>query len=807
MKISKSVVCFVLAAGASAFTAGPALAQAPQYTVTDLGTLGGGFSNGLGISNSGRVTGYSRTSSNMDHAFLYSNGTMTDLGTLFNTDANSGSEGASINDVGQVTGVSWPNGPYTPHAFLYSEGSMIDLGSLGGIGSAGTAINNSGKVTGTSPIIRADIEVDRAFTYFGGTMTDLGSLYDDFGSNPPSYSSTSGSDINNSGQVTGTTTLPFSAGYARHAFVYSDGQMTDFGSLNGNSFGTAINDAGQVAGYFEFSGFYRNHVFVYSGGQMADLGTIPGYDNCYANAINNLGQVVGFCGPDRNRRYAAFLYSAGTMYDLNDLVPAGSRRIIDAAGINDLGQIVATSGVSGFIQEHALLLTPVPPIQIVLSRGTPSAFSNASPGANIDEPLIPTTAPTVLAQQPSVTSGLVADGVTPLIIKITAGPGPTGGPVRLAFGGWFGGSLASPHPALMVLGPGGWAAGSDVPLDPITGVGYAFIQGIPAEAIDTTHEVSAQLTAMLGPTTTSTTVRFRKPPIILVHGYNTAGTWGSDFKDILRQYRPDDFVRDDIVYGVDQNGNYDANTYGTLANLANELHATLLSQVDPGTAPFYSQWAFSRYDVVAHSQGGVLARMLCSGQKNLSISPFRSEANFFRGRFRRVITIGSPHNGSRMARHLWNLARKPGILSIIPSAMIQSPLGSLLQTNGTVQPKFDPWGEQIRNLNTPGSRWRPDAAAKFSIIRTSINDGYPPGIGATPPIPAYFIMGLGNFVTGPLVLPRGSDGVVDLDSAGGASPNYVYTFTGVDIAHAESFVFAPAFTTLFKSLKIRCKLC
>ena len=57
-----------------------------QYTVTDLGSLGGGSSVGLDINNSGQVTGYSTLPSGATHAFLYSGGVMTDLGTLGGTE-------------------------------------------------------------------------------------------------------------------------------------------------------------------------------------------------------------------------------------------------------------------------------------------------------------------------------------------------------------------------------------------------------------------------------------------------------------------------------------------------------------------------------------------------------------------------------------------------------------------------------------------------------------------------------------------------------------------------------------------------
>src|SRR5690348_8617307 len=115
------------------------------YSVTDLGSLGGGLSHGLAINEAGDVTGSSVTVSvyATSHAFLYSHGRMTDLGSLSSSD----SEGSGINDAGQVTGRSvTPNGP--AHAFLYSNGQMIDLGTFGGRYSSGADVNNTGEVTG-----------------------------------------------------------------------------------------------------------------------------------------------------------------------------------------------------------------------------------------------------------------------------------------------------------------------------------------------------------------------------------------------------------------------------------------------------------------------------------------------------------------------------------------------------------------------------------------------------------------------------------------------------------------------------------
>src|SRR5215469_11960412 len=76
--------------------------HAQQYSVTDLGTLGGEQSNGFAINASGQVTGWDDGANTADHAFLYSNGAMQDLGTL----GGAASQGAGINASGQVTGVS-----------------------------------------------------------------------------------------------------------------------------------------------------------------------------------------------------------------------------------------------------------------------------------------------------------------------------------------------------------------------------------------------------------------------------------------------------------------------------------------------------------------------------------------------------------------------------------------------------------------------------------------------------------------------------------------------------------------------------
>jgi len=318
-------------------------AQALSYTVTDLGTLGGTSSSGYGINNSGQVTGWSYTASGFYHAFLYGNGSMTDLGGL-----GGKSIGSSINDSGQVTG--WLDYSAYSHAFLYSNGAMTDLGLLSGDDhSYASSINDSGQVVGVSENFTRGH--NRAFLYSNGIMTDLS-----FGS---SYSSATG--INNSGQAVGVWIL----GGAGNVYLYNSGVMTDLGIIGGvnalNGWGGyGINNSGQVVGTSTIApNSYQ--AFLYSNGAMTSLGTLGGASS-YGYGINGSGQVVGWSTTASNSNHA-FLYSNGVMTDLNDLInPASGWTLSYARAINDVGQIVG-AGVNPAGASHAFLLTPLENIQ------------------------------------------------------------------------------------------------------------------------------------------------------------------------------------------------------------------------------------------------------------------------------------------------------------------------------------------------------------------------------------------------------------------------------------------------------------
>ncbi len=149
--------------------------------MTNLGTLGGSSSYASGISADGHfVVGYSSTSANQNHAFLYStvSSAISDLGTL----GGSASYGTAVNNSGAVVGYSTPTSGSDFHAFLWTPGGtggvsgnpqMRDLGDPNNLGAYATAVNNSGTVVGYYAVAGGGA---LAFVDSGGTMTALNSL-------------------------------------------------------------------------------------------------------------------------------------------------------------------------------------------------------------------------------------------------------------------------------------------------------------------------------------------------------------------------------------------------------------------------------------------------------------------------------------------------------------------------------------------------------------------------------------------------------------------------------------------------------
>jgi len=112
-----------------------------RYTITDLGSLGGGYTIPVSINKQGHVVGASNTTTGSQHVFLWSDeGGTRDIGSFFPH---------GMNDRDEIVGHVLAGG--TGHACLWTptEG-LIDLGTIDGGVSAAYGINKRSEVVGTS---------------------------------------------------------------------------------------------------------------------------------------------------------------------------------------------------------------------------------------------------------------------------------------------------------------------------------------------------------------------------------------------------------------------------------------------------------------------------------------------------------------------------------------------------------------------------------------------------------------------------------------------------------------------------------
>ena len=250
-------------------------------TMTDLGTLPGDDSSiPAAINGVGQVAGISFIGSSLHYrGFIWQNGVMTDLGTLAGMDV---SFITGLNDRGQVVGdLQEPNGG-AYHAFVWQNGAMTDLGNLGGASSYPNAINNVGQIVGFSDTSSGSMQ---AFLWENNTMTALGTL--------PGIDWSIAYAINDVGQIVGSINdVCTSSGYCpSHAILWQNGTVTDLGA--GDGYGAyAINDLGQVAGWRIENGATL-HAFVWQNGTIIDLDPVSGWDSSFAYKINRFGRVVG----------------------------------------------------------------------------------------------------------------------------------------------------------------------------------------------------------------------------------------------------------------------------------------------------------------------------------------------------------------------------------------------------------------------------------------------------------------------------------------------------------------------------------
>lgn len=346
--IAVTAVVLAVAPGLATPDSGTRRGAPVQYTIVDLGTLGGSTSVALDINDYVQVVGSADMPDGKRHACLWQDGEITDLGTLGVPDAQS--EAWGINNFSQVVGILTGSGAIGA-AFIWEGGEMAELGDPA-IPKSAFAINDAGQVVGTA-IFPPPVSEQHAFLYENGVLTDISVL---------GFASGTAWDISSDGAVVGGSTL------------WQAGKPTDLGTLGGNvTAALGLNDHRQVVGKSErVAGKVIFHAFLWQHGEMTDLGAIGGFYESTAWAVNSSGQVIGsgyINTETAGSVEAGFLYDPlHGVIDLLATLPDGSGwSQLRPRNINNAGQIVGAGTVSGW--RHAFLMTPTAAVPALSARG------------------------------------------------------------------------------------------------------------------------------------------------------------------------------------------------------------------------------------------------------------------------------------------------------------------------------------------------------------------------------------------------------------------------------------------------------
>ena len=309
-----------------------------QYSIVDLGTLGGEGCNGLSLNDKGQVVGSSSLQSVGLHGFLWQNGALSDLGTFgYGNGQPPFSEATSINNDGTIVGhAQSPAAGQVP--FMFSRGipTQLSYAAPYAYGASPTMINDNGDIAGSIQISDPTLGLtNRPVMWQNGVEQDLTDVIH-----------SGGYGFANCINVSGTVLLNLNQGGG--CWLWNSSSSPIQIGTNGNFQGLWMNDAGTVVGTKSVNGG-STVSYVWSNGTLTNL-NIPGNDNT-PYCINNHGDVVGGA---RGTSTGAYLYTGGKVTDLSHILTGWT--LTYAYRINNNGQILC-QGQQGSLS-HAFLLTP-----------------------------------------------------------------------------------------------------------------------------------------------------------------------------------------------------------------------------------------------------------------------------------------------------------------------------------------------------------------------------------------------------------------------------------------------------------------
>lgn len=360
-----------------------------HYTVIDLGTLGGPYSEAFFMNNKAAIGGVASRADGTEHAFLWQDGVMRDLGTLGGPNSIAFG-GPNVWDqlVGQSdTAAEDPEGedfcgfgthhiclPFLWQSLPFQRSVMHPLPTLGGHNGQADGINDRGEVAGTVENETTDTScpIGQSLHQFKPVIWRKGEIHElpTFSGDPDGVAL----GTNDNGDVVGASGIcaPFNPNTSEnltplHALLWQKGEMTDLGNLggtgsNGGILAFNINNHGQVVGLSDIEGNAHFHGFLWTRETgIEDLGTLHTDDvGSSATGLDERGDVVGLSIDASGTPHAFLRLNGEKMIDLNTLIPTDSPLFLfQACSINSRGELTGVALQTSTGELHAFLATRI----------------------------------------------------------------------------------------------------------------------------------------------------------------------------------------------------------------------------------------------------------------------------------------------------------------------------------------------------------------------------------------------------------------------------------------------------------------
>lgn len=735
---------------------------------------------------------------------------------------SAGTEAHGINDAGTIVGLYNVGSVF--HAFQDANGtfSIVDFPQACSFscGSEANAINNLGEIVG-------DFTDENGNTH--GYYEIAGAFHSfDF----PGAGLTIASGVNNKGTITGL----YQNNSGGHGFELSNGQFTTFdcpgvsGDTETHIFG--INDAGDFVGYCSAGSFK----FTTTQGFTAV--NFPGAAFTHATGINDLGEIVGAYA-DASLTLHDFLLSEGNALTIDPLT-ASPGGVSFKDNINDQGEIVGaysdSQGVEhGFLAIGPELLDPVPDLiggpavvndTLLQSLGLGGRTVKGIAADGVTEVVVRIPAQNV-GDQFKLTlindQNVQSNPANPNWDGALGSPGDTtfslnqitvsaigvntqgGGTAPLAFAVY-----RAPVDFARQNPDGSYESGFCQFLNAASGFGIPSntpgnLVGFQPQGDDQAacRTVSISVENLQTGKGSSLPVIIQRPPVVMIHGlWDNWQTW-NDFSPLVSGTGTVDKrfyvgrVSYDFLIGPSISASVPdyssslvqlfflakkarANSLGFAFNagIVQTFTDGWIENFKEGNNPMGIPAAAVQADIVAHSMGGDIAR-------TIALQPnFLNDDNYGQGSIHKLITIDTPHLGSRLASALLEPQEscvQHWVLAPFGNFVFSSvTLGSPLPISGAVG-DLSPSSQALANIGAQGSHPIPTAL----IAATYTNFG---SAQSSPRANTIFLLcgnndplaqdiGLNPAVGWPAIFGEQSDAIVPLSSQldGFSSSGFVFS--------------------------------